>query len=191
MLVNASLKLALASNRGATTSNRLAGQAKRSSVDRAFDVRAPRDHRDRDVGPQVRRARSGPGSSRGLATAARPLKPPLSLPLPSSAKPSGPNGVASAMLLSATSSDEVGQRERLVARRRKQLVDLAPADLAVDQPAAQPDAARDDAIDLEAAVPLQPHLDDARGARSRSGCLGSPMTRLLTSWVRRPTRSRW
>ena len=41
----------------------------------------------------------------------------------------------------------------------------------MDQPAAQPHAARHDAIDFEAAVPLQPHLDD-RVAGCEIGALG-------------------
>src|SRR6185369_5940713 len=56
--------------------------------------------------------------------------------------------------------DEVGQLERLIARRGHEFVDLAPAHLAVDQPAAKPHSASHDAIDLEAAVPFQLHLDD-------------------------------
>src|SRR6185437_2228856 len=56
--------------------------------------------------------------------------------------------------------DDVRKRERLVARRREQLVDLSPAHLSVDQAAAEANAASDHAIDLEASVPFEPHLDD-------------------------------
>ena len=115
MLVKASLKLALASNRGATTSKRLAGQAKLSSVTGPSMLRPARDDRDGDDWCAGWSRAQRPGTSRGLATAAWPLKPPLSLPLPSSATPTGPNGVASAMLLSAMSSAKLGSCERLVA----------------------------------------------------------------------------
>ena len=60
---------------------------------------------------------------------------------------------------------DVGQAERLAARRRQQFVDLAPADPAAgsNRPL-QPHAAGNDAIDLDAAVPFDPHLDErARG----------------------------
>ena len=82
------------------------------------------------------------------------------MPLPSSATPTGPNGVASAIVASRDVQGEIGQLEGLVAGRRKQLVDLAPADLAVDQAPAQPHSAGIDPINLEAAVPPQAHLDD-------------------------------
>ena len=66
------------------------------------------------VGGAVRDALAGrvPGDW-DLTTAARPLNPPLSLPLPSSATPSGPKGVAREMLLSATSRTISGSSKGL------------------------------------------------------------------------------
>jgi len=55
-----------------------------------------------------------PGVSCGLSTAIRPLKPPLSWPSPWRANPTGPKGVASAMLLSAMSSAKFGKAKGLL-----------------------------------------------------------------------------
>ena len=130
----------------ATIANRLAGQSKR--VERRAARRpaaGARLDRDRDIGAQVRRSGSAPGTSRGLDGRQPALEPAGQIAAALRARRRAARTASPARcVLSATSSDEVGQAERLVARRRQQFVDLAPADPAADQPAAQPDAARDD-----------------------------------------------
>ncbi len=112
MLVNASLKLALASNRGATTSKRLTGQAKLSAVT-GPSICGRRATTETATLANTWFAAQRPGAMRGLAIAARPANPPLNLPWPSIARPSGPNGVASDMLLSAISSAKLGNANGL------------------------------------------------------------------------------
>ena len=74
---------------------------------RALDLRTPRDHRDGDIGAEVvRRARPGHqprADDRGMSLEAAGQHA-----VPSSATPTGPNGVASAMLLSARPSAKLG-----------------------------------------------------------------------------------
>ena len=99
-------------------------------------------------------------SRRGLTAATWPLKPPVRLPVPVSAKPSLPKGVCKADAAVGDVQDHVGQSERLVGRRRKELADLAPDHLALLDPALQADASRDDAIDAHAARERPAHLDE-------------------------------
>ena len=103
---------------------------------------------------------SGPGSAAGLTTASRPLKPPLSLPLPSRATPTGPNGVASEMLLSATSRTIFGSWNGLLLGGGRSLSIWPQLTLPCTSSPAQPHSPRDHAIDCEAAVELEAHLDD-------------------------------
>ncbi len=147
------------------------GASEAAERHRAFALRPPRHDRDRKVGAEVRSAAHGRGRCAGWQAATCPLKPPLSRPDPSAAMPTGPNGVQERNLLSATSSTMSGSSNGLLRRRRQQLVDLAPANPAVHQPAAQTDATSDHAVDLEAAVPLQSHLDE-RVARDEVGVFG-------------------
>ena len=189
MLVKISLKIALASKRGAAMSKRLAGTGEAVERQRPIDVRMARDDRR----PRHRRAswsrRSAPApvraDDRGM-----PCKAAAELAIAFQRKADRSKRRGQRNRAVGDVEHEIGQSERLVARRRHQLVDLAPADAAIDQLPAQPNSASDDAVDFEAAVPFQPRFD-MREARDQVGLLGSPMTRLLTSWVRRPTRSRW
>ncbi len=111
--VKASLKLVCTSNRGAATSNLLSGQLKRSSVTgpSACGRRATTDTARCACRCS---AAQRPGTICGLAIAAVPRNPPLNRPEPTSATPTGPNGVASAMLLSATSSTKFGSANGLL-----------------------------------------------------------------------------
>ena len=122
-----------------------------------------------------------PGRSLGAEAASFPRKPPDKLPRPSSAKPKGPYGVASAIVASFRSTARSGSVNGLPAWRRKQLVDLAPADAVADHPALQPNAARRDAIDLDLAVPLDPHLHHglARGQVGVGGIADDKVAELL------------
>ena len=105
-----------------------------------------------------------PGTRRGLAIAARPLKPPLIAgPLQSDSNRTEGCGKADAAV--GDVQHDGGKFEWLVARRRQQFVNLAPAHLAMHQPAAQPHAARDDPVDFEASVPLHAHLDLGEAGR--------------------------
>ena len=106
-----------------------------------------------------------PGTSHGLASATCPLKPPLKPPGAFRSKSDRTERGSKRDAAVGNIQNDVGQRERLVRWRREQPVDLAPADLAMDQPPAKPHASRDDPVDFEAAVPLQPHLDDAHASR--------------------------
>ena len=171
MLVKASLKLALASNRGAATSKRLSRAGEAVERDRPVDLRPARDDRDRDDKREYWSRAQRPGDQlraddRG---AAREAAAQLAVPFEREADRAERRRQRDAAV--GDVETKFGQRERLVARRRQQLVDLAPADPAVDQPAAQPHAARDDPINLEIAVPLQPRLDD-REAGDEVGALG-------------------
>ena len=95
------------------------------------------------------------------------------------------------MLLSEISTAEEGQRERLVrtAAAVQEFVDISPTNPAVAPRPPQPHPARDDPVNLEIAVQLQPGFDLGVPG-DEAGRFGSPRTRSLTSWVRNPTRSR-
>ena len=113
ILVNASLKLALASNLGPATSKRLTGHEKRWAVTGPV-IRGRRATTATATLACTLVAAQRPGAMRGLAIAARPANPPLSLPFPSIASPTGPNGVAKAMLLSAMSTAKSGKAKGLL-----------------------------------------------------------------------------
>ena len=128
--------------------------------DRPVGLRSPRNDRDRKIALQMVTLRTGRGPNAGWRSPRCLLKPPLNLPEPSSATPTGPNGVASAMLLSATSSTKLGSSNGLFVGGGRSRSIWPQLTLPWIRPSAQPHAAREDPIDLEAAVPLQPHLDD-------------------------------
>ena len=146
------------------------GASETAERHRAFALRPPRHDRDRKVGAQVHgRALAGDD--------ARACKG--DVPLEAAAQPSRPFGRNADRAERREERNtavrdvkhDVGELERLLRRRRQQLVDLAPANPAVHQPAAQTDATSDHAVDLEAAVPLQSHLNE-RVARDEVGAFG-------------------
>ena len=121
-------------------------------------MRPPRLDRDRDIGAQVGElalARDQPRARRrGMA-----LEPAGQIARALERDPERPERRRQADAAVGDVEDEIGQLERLAARRRQQFVDLAPAHPVVHQPPAQPDAAREDPIDLDRSVPFDPHLD--------------------------------
>ncbi len=156
--VKLSLKLLSSSKRGASIRRLLVGQAKRFATNgpsmcgrlattwTAVNARIP---------SRVQR----PMSSLGLTAAIRPLKPPVRLPASGKGNADGTHRRLHADAAVGDVEDDVGQRERLVGRRRQHLADFAPDDAAIHDLAFQADAARDDPIDADASRDRPAQLD--------------------------------
>ena len=122
-----------------------------------------------------------PGARRGAEAASLPLNPPARLPRPWSAKPSGPKGVASAIVVSATSTTISGNLNGLPVGAGSNLSICPQLTLLPTTRPLQPHAARRDAVEFDAAVPLQPHLHqrDARGQVGVGGIADDEVADLL------------
>ena len=145
------------------------GTGKASERQRPIDVRMARDDRDRDKGAQVGRD-AAPRLERRTDNRGMTCKAAAKLAVAGQRKSDRSKGRGQRNRAVGDVQYEIGQSERFVARRRHQLVNLAPADAAVDQLPAEPNSARDDAVNFEATVPFQPRFD-LREARHEVGVL--------------------
>src|SRR5213079_2422367 len=100
---------------------------------RPLAVRMAGDYGDREVGAQILR-RAFAGGDAGARNRDAALETAAQAPRALRSDSHGPERRGERDAAVGDVEDDVGKRERLVAGRRQHLVDLTPADLAVDQP---------------------------------------------------------